>query len=212
MRRVERQSLKRNPSRKHSSTRWLQRQLNDPYVQAAKQQGYRARSVFKLEEIDKRFELIKPGRRIADLGAAPGSWSQYAKYKGAKVVAIDLLPIEEIDGVTLLQGDFLEEATQDRLRAALGGPVDLILSDIAPQATGRQLVDRLRAEAVGEAVLAFAIEMLDDEGRILIKLVKGAEPAVMAFGNDHFRSFKVLRPKATRSESSEVFLLISGRR
>jgi len=210
MQRTEKTRLKRSKKRKSSSTRWLQRQLNDPYVQEARRAGYRARSVFKLEEVDARFALIDKGEPVVDLGAAPGSWSQYAAKKGARVVALDLLPMDAIQGVAILQGDFLEPATQEALLARLGGKVATVLSDIAPDATGRRLVDRLRAEAVGEAVVGFACAVLADDGKLLIKLVKGAETAVMDLARPHFAKLRLLRPKATRSDSSETYLLATG--
>jgi 23S rRNA (uridine2552-2'-O)-methyltransferase len=210
MQRTEKTKLKRSRTRKSSSTRWLQRQLNDPFVQEARRAGYRARSVFKLEEIDARFALIKKGEPVVDLGAAPGSWSQYAANKGARVLALDLLPMDPIAGVDILEGDFLEPATQDALLARLGGKVATVLSDIAPDATGRRLVDRLRAEAVGEAVVGFACVVLDEGGQLLIKLVKGAETAVMDMARPHFARLRLVRPKATRSDSSETYLLASG--
>jgi 23S rRNA (uridine2552-2'-O)-methyltransferase len=210
MQRTEKTKLKRSKNRKSSSTRWLQRQLNDPFVQEARRAGYRARSVFKLEEIDARFALIKKGEPVVDLGAAPGSWSQYAANKGARVLALDILPMDPIAGVEILEGDFLEPATQDALLAQLGGKVWTVLSDIAPDATGRRLVDRLRAEAVGEAVVGFACVVLDDGGQLLIKLVKGAETAVMDMARPHFAKLRLVRPKATRSDSSETYLLASG--
>ena len=210
MQRTEKTKLKRSKSRKSSSTRWLQRQLNDPFVQEARRAGYRARSVFKLEEIDARFALVKKGEPVVDLGAAPGSWSQYAANKGARVLALDLLPMDPIAGVEILEGDFLEPETQAALLARLGGKVSTVLSDIAPDATGRRLVDRLRAEAVGEAVVGFACVVLDDGGQLLIKLVKGAETAVMDMARPHFSKLRLIRPKATRSDSSETYLLASG--
>ena len=210
MQRTEKTRLKRSKKRKSSSTRWLQRQLNDPYVQEAKRAGYRARSVFKLEEIDARFALIDKGAPVVDLGAAPGSWSQYAAQQGARVVALDLLPMDPIQGVEILEGDFLEPATQAALTARLGGKVATVLSDIAPDATGRRLVDRLKAEAVGEAVVGFACAVLDNDGKLLIKLVKGAETAVMDMARAHFAKLRLLRPKATRSDSSETYLLATG--
>ena len=210
MQRTEKTKLRRAKKRKSSSTRWLQRQLNDPYVQEARRAGYRARSVFKLEEIDARFDVVRKGRPLVDLGAAPGSWSQYAAEKGARVVALDLLPMEPIERVEILEGDFLELATQDALLARLGGKVATVLSDIAPDATGRRLVDRLRAEAVGEAVVGFACIVLEEDGQLLIKLVKGAETAVMDIARPHFARLRLLRPKATRSDSSETYLLASG--
>jgi 23S rRNA (uridine2552-2'-O)-methyltransferase len=210
MQRTEKTRVKRAKGRRSSSTRWLQRQLNDPYVQEAKRSGYRARSVFKLEEIDARFQLIRKGEPVVDLGAAPGSWSQYAAEKGARVLALDLLPMDPIPGVEILKGDFFAVATQEALLAQLGGKVRTVLSDIAPDATGRRLVDRLRAEAVGEAVVGFACAVLAPEGQLLIKLVKGAETAVMDIARPHFSKLRLIRPKATRSESSETYLLASG--
>lgn len=212
MQRTEKTKLSKSRTRRASSTRWLQRQLNDPFVQEARRAGYRARSVFKLEEIDQRFELIRKGMALVDLGAAPGSWSQYAAAKGARVVALDLLPMDPIAGVDILEGDFLDPAIQAALEARLGGKVETVLSDIAPDATGRRLVDRLRAEAVGEAVVAFATAVLAPDGQLLIKLVKGAETAVMDMARPHFSRLRLIRPKATRSESSETYLLASGYR
>ncbi len=210
MPRTEKTRLRKSRTRRASSTRWLQRQLNDPFVQEAQRFGYRARSVFKLEEIDTRFALIRKGATLVDLGAAPGSWSQYAAARGARVVALDILPMDPISGVTILEGDFLDPAVQARLEAVVGGKVETVLSDIAPDATGRRLVDRLRAEAVGEAVVAFALAVLAPEGQLLIKLVKGAETTVMDVARPHFARLRLLRPKATRSESSETYLLASG--
>jgi 23S rRNA (uridine2552-2'-O)-methyltransferase len=210
--RTQKTKLSKSRTRRASSTRWLQRQLNDPFVQEAKRAGYRARSVFKLEEIDQRFDLIRKGMALVDLGAAPGSWSQYAANKGARVVALDLLPMDPIAGVEILEGDFLDPAIQASLEARLGGKVETVLSDIAPDATGRRLVDRLRAEAVGEAVVAFATAVLAPEGQLLIKLVKGAETAVMDLARPHFARLRLIRPKATRSDSSETYLLASGYR
>lgn len=210
MQRTEKTKLNRSKTRRSSSTQWLQRQLNDPFVQEAKRTGYRARSVFKLEEIDKRFELIRKGAAVVDLGAAPGSWSQYAARKAARVVALDLLAIDPIPGVDLLQGDFLDSDVQAELLRRLDGKVDTVLSDIAPDATGRRVVDRLRAEAIGEAVVDFASRVLAADGQLLIKLVKGAEASVMELARPHFSKLRLLRPKATRSDSSEAFLLATS--
>ncbi len=210
MQRTEKTKLNRSKTRRLSSTRWLQRQLNDPFVQEARRAGYRARSVFKLEEIDKRFELIRRGAAVVDLGAAPGSWSQYAVRKAARVIALDLLAIDPIAGVDLLQGDFLDPDVQAELLRRLDGKADTVLSDIAPDATGRRVVDRLRAEAVGEAVVDFASRVLAADGQLLIKLVKGAETSVMELARPHFSKLRLLRPKATRSDSSEAFLLATN--
>ena len=210
MQRTEKTKLNRSKTRRSSSTRWLQRQLNDPFVQEARRAGYRARSVFKLEEIDERFELIRQGAAVVDLGAAPGSWSQYAARKAARVIALDLLAIDPIAGVDLLQGDFLDPDVQAEMLRRLDGKVDTVLSDIAPDATGRRVVDRLRAEAVGEAVVDFAGQVLAADGQVLIKLVKGAEASVMELARPHFSKLRLLRPKATRSDSSEAFLLATS--
>lgn len=210
--RPPKQRVRSAKRRDPSSTLWLQRQLNDPYVHEARRQGYRARSVFKLKELDERFGLLRRGQRVVDLGAAPGSWTQYAAQKGARVVAVDLLPIAPVPGAVILQGDFLDPAVQAEIAAGLEGPADLVLSDIAADATGRRLVDRLRAETVGEAVLAFAAEVLRPGGVCLLKLLKGAEAALTPLVQRDFTGWRLLRPKATRSESSEVYLLATGRR
>jgi 23S rRNA (uridine2552-2'-O)-methyltransferase len=202
--------LKTARGRTLSSQRWLERQLNDPYVHRARAEGWRARSVFKLQELDERFGLIRRGARVLDLGAAPGSWSQYAARKGARVVAVDLLPIEPLAGVDLLQGDFLDTAVQASLSERLGGPADLVLSDMAAPATGQRGVDRLRAEALGESVLEFAAAVLAPGGACALKLVKGGESALMPRAGRLFTAAKVVRPKATRAESSEVFLVARG--
>jgi 23S rRNA (uridine2552-2'-O)-methyltransferase len=198
--------------RSAASTAWLKRQLNDDYVHAAKAQGFRARSVFKLKEIDERFRLIRRGSRVIDLGAAPGSWAQYATGRGAEVVGVDLLPVAPIKDATIIEGDFLEPEIQDRITAALGGPADLVLSDIAASSTGQRAVDRLRAEGMGEAVLDFASRALRPDGTCLLKLVKGAEAALVPLAQRHFTGYRLLRPKATRSDSSEIYLLATGRR
>lgn len=175
----------------------------------AKREGYRARSVYKLKEIDERFNLIGPGLRVADLGAAPGSWSQYAARKDAKIAAVDLLEMQPIQGVDIIQGDFLDIDIQNRLHQILGGPIDLVMSDIAPDSTGQRAVDRLRAEAVGEMVIAFANDTIAPNGQVLIKMVKGAEAKVMDMAKQSFDVTRILRPKATRAESSEIFMLVS---
>jgi 23S rRNA (uridine2552-2'-O)-methyltransferase len=195
-----------------SSTRWLERQLNDPYVHKARAEGYRARSAYKLLEIDAKHHLLRPGRRVVDLGAAPGSWSQVCARKGLEVVALDLQPMDPLAGVTMLEGDFRDAATVERLHAALQGPVDLILSDMAAFATGQRLVDRLKAEELAELVLHFTDEVLAPGGDCLIKLVKGAEPVARALALPRFRQVGFVRPPATRKDSSETFLIAKDRR
>lgn len=198
--------------RSSSSQQWLRRQLNDPYVHLAKQQGWRARSVFKLQELDERFGLLRRGSRVIELGAAPGSWTQYAVKRGSRVVAVDLLAMEPIGGAELIQGDFLEPEVQAQLRERLGGPADLVLSDMAASTTGRRAVDRLRAEALGESVLDFAGEALAPGGSCLLKLIKGGEAALMPRAQALFTTSRIVRPKATRAGSSEVYLLARDRR
>jgi len=193
--------------RSASSQRWLTRQLNDPFVRLARQQGWRARSVFKLQELDERFGLLRRGARVLDLGAAPGSWTQYAVKRGCRVVAVDLEPIEPVADAELLQGDFLDPEVQRQLKERLAGPAEIVLSDMAAHATGRRTVDRLRAEGLGESVLEFAAEVLAPGGACLLKLIKGGEAALMPRANALFGSARVVRPKATRADSSEVYLL-----
>ncbi len=202
--------LKTARGRTVSSQRWLERQINDPLVQRARQEGWRARSVFKLQELDARFGLLKRGARVLDLGAAPGSWSQYAVKRGCRVVAVDLQPLAPLPGVELLTGDFLDPAIQAGLHERLGGPADVVLSDMAAPATGQRSVDRLRAEGLGEAVLEFAAEALAPGGSLALKLVKGSEATLMPRAQALFANARVVRPKATRAESSEVFLVARG--
>ena len=193
--------------RSSSSTRWLDRQLNDPYVEQAKRDGYRARSVYKLKEIDERFKLCRPGGTIVDLGSAPGSWSQYSAQNGCRVIAVDLLMMEPIPGVAFLQGDFLDPDIDSRLLPMVGGPIDTVLSDIAADATGRKVVDRLKAEAVGEAVLAFAAQHLRKGGDCLLKIVRGAEVPLRNLAKQHATQVHLIKPRATRSDSSEIYML-----
>jgi 23S rRNA (uridine2552-2'-O)-methyltransferase len=210
--RREKERVRTAKRRSQSSTRWLERQLNDPLVHEAKRLGYRARSVFKLQEIDERFGLLRRGARVVDLGAAPGSWTQYASQRGCRVVALDVLTMEPVTGADILEGDFLDPDVQVRVIERLGGQVDVVLSDIAAPATGQRSVDRLRAEGVGEAVLDFAAEVLAPGGTCVIKLLKGAEPALLPTAMRHFKGYRLVKPKATRSESSEIYLIATGRR
>lgn len=191
-------------------TRWLARQLADPYVAEARRRGFRARSVFKLEEIDRRHGLLRRGQPVLDLGAAPGSWTQYAVQKGCRVVACDLLPMQPIPGAEFVQGDFTLPEVEAALSARLGGPAEVILSDVAPNATGVRELDRLRAEAVAEAVLDLAGRALSPGGACLIKLLKGAEAAILPRVRERFAAYRLLRPRATRAESSELYLLATG--
>ncbi len=198
--------------RSASSTRWLQRQARDPYVRRARAEGYRARSVYKLEELDRRFRLLRPGARVLDLGAAPGSWSQYAARRGCRVVAVDRLEMAPIEGVVVVRGDIREAATQRAMAAALGGPAEVVLSDLAPDATGDRTTDRLRAEAVAEEILELLARLLRPGGWLVLKLVAGAEAAIRPLAQARFAKVRFVRPRATRAESSELYLVCEAYR
>ena len=205
--------LKTAKGRKISSTRWLERQLNDPYVRRAKAENYRSRAAYKLIELDERFGLLKGVKSVVDLGIAPGGWSQVVRRRApqAKVVGIDLLPTEAIEGVTLLQMDFMEEAAPDRLKDALGGPVDLILSDMAANTVGHPQTDHLRTMALVEAGLDFAEGVLRPGGAFVAKvLAGGAELALVAQLKRQFATVKHAKPPASRKDSSEWYVVAQG--
>ena len=202
----------RGKGRRAGSTRWLDRHLNDPYVQSARQAGYRARAAFKLLEIDRRFGLLKPGRSVVDLGRAPGSWAQVASARGCRVIDLDRLEVAPIPGASMLQGDVFDPATAARVRATAGGPADVVLSDMASSSTGQRAVDRLRAEAIGEAVLAILPELLAQGGSAVIKLVRGAESDITAAARRLFARVQLVRPEATHRGSSEIYLVAQGYR
>lgn len=197
----------------------MERQLNDPYVHAAKRAGWRSRAAFKLIELDDRFHLLKPGRRVVDLGAAPGGWTQVAvervrareQGRGA-VVAIDILAMDPIAGATLLQGDFMVDAAPDRLRAALGeGRVDVVLSDMAAPATGHGRTDHLRIVALCEAAYAFAVEVLAEGGVFVAKVFQGgAEAGLLMQLKRDFRSVRHAKPPASRVTSAETYVVAQG--
>lgn len=199
--------MRASPQRSAGSSRWLQRQVNDPYVQRAKKEGYRSRAAYKLLEIDAKHRLLKRGLRVLDLGSAPGGWAQVAAARGCKVVGVDLLPIEPIIGVTLIKADIEDEQTPTLILEALGGPADLLLSDLAPSATGQRAVDRLRSEAMGETVLDLAPSLLRPGGHLLLKMLRGADAVLAALARKTFKSVRLVRPDATRRESSEIYLL-----
>jgi 23S rRNA (uridine2552-2'-O)-methyltransferase len=202
----------RGKGRRAGSTRWLERHLNDPYVQSARQAGYRARAAFKLLEIDRRFGVLKPGSTVVDLGSAPGSWAQVAAARGCRVIGLDRLEVAPIPGATLLQGDVFDPETSVRLRAAAGGPADVVLSDMAASSTGQRAVDRLRAEAIGEAVLDLLPVLLAPGGGAVIKLVRGAESGITAAARRVFARVQLARPEATHRGSSEIYLVAQGYR
>jgi 23S rRNA (uridine2552-2'-O)-methyltransferase len=200
--------------RKTSSTRWLQRQLNDPYVRAAKSKGYRSRAAFKLAELDDRFHVLKKGARVLDLGAAPGGWVQVAAERiGAtgKIVGVDILEMEPISGVELIVGDLLDANTPDRLKAALGGKADVVLSDMAAATTGHRATDHLRTTALIEAALDVAEDMLTPGGAFIAKVFQGgATGELLASVKRHFSAVKHVKPPASRAESVELYLVATG--
>ena len=199
--------------RKPSSTRWLERQLNDPYVRRAKAENYRSRAAFKLIELDERFGLLKGAKAVVDLGIAPGGWSQVVRRKvpQGRVVGIDLLPTDPIDGVTILQMDFMDETAPDRLKEALGGEADLVLSDMAANTVGHQQTDHLRTMALVEAGLLFATEVLRPGGAYVAKvLAGGADNQLVAGMKRHFTTVKHAKPPASRKDSSEWYVIAQG--
>jgi 23S rRNA (uridine2552-2'-O)-methyltransferase len=205
--------LKSAKGRKVSSTRWLERQLNDPYVQRAKAENYRSRAAYKLIELDERFGLLKGAKTVVDLGIAPGGWSQVVRRKvpGAAVVGIDLLPTDPIDGVAILQMDFMDEDAPARLRDALGGPADLVLSDMAANTVGHPQTDHLRTMALVEAGLLFATEVLRPGGAYVAKvLAGGADNQLVAEMKRHFTTVKHAKPPASRKDSSEWYVVAQG--
>jgi 23S rRNA (uridine2552-2'-O)-methyltransferase len=199
--------------RKISSTRWLERQLNDPYVQRAKAENYRSRAAYKLLELDERFALLKGVRTVVDLGIAPGGWSQVVRRKlpQARVVGIDLLPTDPIEGVAILQMDFMEETAPAKLREALGGPADLVLSDMAANTVGHQQTDHLRTMGLVEAGLEFASEVLRPGGAFVAKvLAGGADHGLVAELKRNFTTVKHAKPPASRKGSSEWYVVAQG--
>ncbi len=210
--RSEAVTLRSRRGRSTASQRWLARQLNDPYVRAAKQQGWRSRAAFKLAELDDRFKLIRRGARVLDLGAAPGGWSQVALRRGAaRVVGLDLLPIHPVSGASFLQGDFTEPAMPERLVALLGGAADLVLSDMAPNTTGHAATDHTRIMALAELALDLALQVLAPGGSFVAKVFQGgSERQMLTAMKRHFASVRHAKPPASRKESSELYVVASG--
>jgi 23S rRNA (uridine2552-2'-O)-methyltransferase len=200
-----------------ASKLWLERQLNDPYVARAKREGMRSRAAFKLAEIDDRFHLFKPGSKVVDLGAAPGGWSQVAAQRTfaadgrGKVVAIDVLDMPPLPGVAFLNLDFLDPAAPERLEALLAGPADVVMSDMAANATGHRKTDHLRIMALAEAAAMFAREVLEPGGAFLCKVLQGGtEGALLADLKRDFASVKHVKPAASRPDSAELYVLATG--
>ncbi|MDD5632344.1 MAG: 23S rRNA (uridine(2552)-2'-O)-methyltransferase RlmE [Methylococcales bacterium] len=201
--------------RSKSSSRWMQEHFEDEYVKLAQMQGYRSRAVFKLKEIQDKDQLIKPGMNIVDLGAAPGGWSQFARQllgSKNKLVALDILPMNALEGVDFIQGDFREEMVLEQLFAVLqGAPVNLVMSDMAPNMSGNKGVDLPRAIYLGELALDAAKTFLSKDGSFLVKLFHGE--GFEAFHNEverYFSKVVIRKPKASRSRSNEVYILAKG--
>ena len=208
--------VKGGKGRKLSSKLWLERQLNDPYVTRAKREGLRSRAAYKLIEIDDKAHVLKKGARVIDLGAAPGGWSQVAARRVGSpgqgvVVAIDLLAMEPLAGVDFAQLDFLDPSAPNKLRSMLGGPADVVLSDMAANATGHRKTDHLKIVALVEAAAEFAREVLSPGGAFLAKVLQGGtENALLAALKRDFTSVKHVKPAASRADSSELYLLAIG--
>jgi len=199
--------------RSAASTRWLERQLNDPYVRRARAEGYRSRAAYKLVELDERFGLLRGVTRVVDLGVAPGGWAQTVKRRkpDAKIVGIDLLPTDPIDGVTLFQMDFLDDTAPALLAEALGGPADLVLSDMAANTVGHPQTDHLRTMALVEAAAHFAGEVLKPGGGFVAKvLAGGADNDLVALLKRMFTTVKHAKPPASRKGSSEWYVIAQG--
>jgi 23S rRNA (uridine2552-2'-O)-methyltransferase len=207
--------VKTGKTRSLSSKIWLERQLNDPYVGRARREGYRSRAAYKLAEIDDKHRFIKSGARVVDLGAAPGGWSQVAAKRAGegkgRVVALDLLDMGKISGVEFLQLDFLDPTAPEKLKALLNGPADVVLSDMAANATGHRKTDHLRIMALAEAAADFAREVLAPGGAFLCKVLQGGtEAALLAALKRDFASVKHVKPAASRADSAELYLLATG--
>jgi 23S rRNA (uridine2552-2'-O)-methyltransferase len=210
-------TVKTGGKRKLSSKLWLERQLNDPYVAQAKREGYRSRAAYKLIEIDAKYHLLKPGMSVVDLGAAPGGWSQIAARRvgtasgKGRVVAIDLLEMPEIAGVTFAQLDFLDHDAPDRLIAMMEGRADIVMSDMAANTTGHRKTDQLRLVGLVEAAAAFASEVLRPGGTFLAKTFQsGADAELLAALKRDFASVRHVKPAASRQDSSERYVLATG--
>ena len=197
--------------RSGSSSRWKQRQERDPYVERAVKEGWRSRAVFKLAQIHEKERLLRPGMRVVDLGATPGGWSQYAARIGGargRVWAMDLLPMDPVPGVEFVLGDFTDAAVVDALEAAIGGQVDLVMSDMAPNISGNRAIDQPRSMGLAEDALWFAQHMLVPGGAFLIKLFQGEGfPEFVRGAREQFGAVRLVKPKASRPESREIYML-----
>jgi 23S rRNA (uridine2552-2'-O)-methyltransferase len=214
-RRREAVRVKAKKQRSESSRQWLQRHLNDPYVAAAQKEGYRSRAAFKLLQIDDKFKILKPGLRVLDLGAAPGGWTQVTSKaigkKGGKLVALDILPMDAMDGVKILEMDFTADDAPEKIKKVFGGPADLVLSDMSPNTTGHPGTDHIRIMALAEMAAYFAVEILAPHGAFVCKFFQGgAEKEVLNYLKKHFEKIRHAKPAASRAESSETYLVAQG--
>ena len=206
--------LKDEKRRTLSSRTWLERQLSDPYVTRARREGLRSRAAYKLAEIDDKYHLLKPGSRVVDLGAAPGGWSEIAAKRvgpSGRVIALDILDLKPIAGVEFLKLDFLDDSAPVRLKEMLGGAANVVLSDMAANATGHRQTDHLRIMALAEAAVQFAGEVLAPGGAFLCKVLQGGtETTLLATLKRDFAIVKHVKPPASRSDSAELYLLARG--
>jgi len=209
--------LKKARSLSSSSQKWLQRQLNDPYVARAKREGWRSRAAFKLIEIDDRMKILKPGLRVVDLGAAPGGWSQVAAQRTkadegrGKIVAIDLLEIDPVTGVDFAQMDFLKDDAPERLMEMLGGEADIVMSDMAANTTGHKATDHLRIVGLVELAIDFARKVLAPGGSFVAKVFQGGtEGTLLAELKRDFATVRHVKPQASRADSAELYVVATG--
>ena len=204
--------VKTAKGRKTSSTKWLKRQLNDPYVAKAQMDGYRGRAAYKLVEINEKIDVLKPGALVIDLGAAPGGWCQVANKAGCKVIGLDLLEIDPIPDVTLFQMDFMDDEAPDVLIEAMNGEkADLVMSDMAPNTIGHKQTDHLRIMALVELAYHFACEVLKPDATFIAKVRQGgAQHELLAQMKRDFKTIKHIKPPSSRKDSSETFVIAQG--
>jgi 23S rRNA (uridine2552-2'-O)-methyltransferase len=206
------QRVKSGKGRRTSSTTWLSRHINDPYVHEANKQGLRSRAAFKIMQMDEKLKLIKAGMRVVDLGSAPGGWSQYlGEKKLAQITAIDILPMDPLPGVNFIQMDFTENEAPAKLKEMMGGMADVVLSDLSPNTTGHKRTDHLRMVALVEMAWDFAAEVLKPGGAFVAKVFQGGtQDELLALIKPRFATLKHVKPPASRQESSEVYLVAQG--
>lgn len=204
--------LKTAHKRTQSQQAWLERQINDPFSQKARALGYRSRAAFKIIEIDDRFHFLKPGARVVDLGLAPGGWTQIAVQRGVKnIVGVDLLPVDPLPPAHILQMDFTDPECGPKLIELLGGPPDVVMSDMAPNTVGHRETDHLRIMGLIEAAVDFALEVLKPGGTFVAKAFQGGgSTELVAFLKRHFADVRNVKPKASRQDSSELFIVATG--